>query len=84
MKQGPIPLPPTQVAEWESKWGKETGRLEMVNGAGQQITDSELNAGIGARLLTHTDPLPNPCITIRPQDLTNHPFVNIKIQYSEK
>jgi hypothetical protein len=84
LKKDPTPLPPTQVAEWETKWGKNTGRLEMVNGAGQQITDAELNAGIGARLLTHTDPLPQ-SLYYNPTSGPNEPsFVNIKIQYGEK
>ena len=84
LRKEPLPLPPTQVAEWENRWGKEVGRLEMIAGAGQQITDAELNAGIGARLLTHTDPLPQ-SLYYNPSSTSTQPtFINVKIQYGEK
>lgn len=50
-------LPPNLVAEWEERWGGTTRRLEL-SGAVTAWTDEEKQAGLGKRLLTQADPMP--------------------------
>ena len=69
-----------QVSDWEKKWGNTVGRLEMEGGAGQMITQMEHEAGIGARLLKHTDPPPQ-SIYYNPSASAADPvFININLQ----
>ena len=81
ISEKPLQLSADQVAQWEQAWGKEIGRLEMVDGAGQTWTEAEKEAGTGARLLKHEDPPPqsvyyNP--TLKESDPT---FLSINLRY---
>jgi hypothetical protein len=77
-------LSSTQVADWEHKWGKSVGRLEMQGGAGEPITPIEQEAGTGARLLKHTDPSPQ-TLYYNPEVSAHDPvFVNVNLQYTER
>lgn len=78
-----VQIASTQVSEWEQKWGKSVGRLEMQGGAGQTITSAEQEAGVGARLLKHTDPPPQ-TVYYNPSVSAADPiFVNVDLQYSD-
>ena len=73
-----------QVTEWEQKWGKSVGRMEMQGGAGEPITAIEQEAVTGARLLKHTDPAPQ-TLYYNPEVSAHDPvFVNVNLQYSER
>jgi hypothetical protein len=50
-------LAPSLVAEWEERWGSPAQRLELA-GAVASWTDEEKQAGLGTRLLTQADPMP--------------------------
>ncbi|MGH9857764.1 MAG: hypothetical protein ACRD4B_07970, partial [Acidobacteriota bacterium] len=77
-------LSSAQVTEWEQKWGKSVGRLEMQGGAGETITPIEQEAGTGARLLKHTDPPPQ-TLYYNPAVSAHDPvFVNVNLQYSAR
>ena len=77
----PLQIASAKVQEWESKWGKTIGRLEMIQGAGQSLTPAEQEAGTGSRLLKHSDPTPQ-SIYYNPELKTGDPlFVNVKLQY---
>jgi hypothetical protein len=77
-------LSSAQVTEWEQKWGKSVGRLEMQGGAGETITPIEQEAGTGARLLKHTDPQPQ-TLYYNPEVSAHDPvFVNVNLQYTER
>lgn len=59
LSTGAIKLPGELVAEWEKKWGGQTGRLELEGGKGEGWTKAEKEAGkSGARLLTHEEARP--------------------------
>ena len=77
----PLQIPAAKVQEWENKWGKTIGRLEMIQGAGQSLTPAEQEAGTGSRLLKHSDPTPQ-SIYYNPELKTGEPlFVNVNLQY---
>jgi len=77
----PLQIAGAMVTEWENKWGKTIGRLEMINGAGQSLTPAEQEAGTGSRLLRHTDPTPQ-SIYYNPDVKAGDPlFVNVNLQY---
>jgi hypothetical protein len=80
----PVKFPREQVAEWDQKWGKNVGRLEMANGAGQAWTSAEKEAGIGTRLLKHEDPPPQ-SVYYNPDAKNGDPaFINIDLQYQKQ
>jgi hypothetical protein len=55
----PLKLAPEQVAAWEKQWGAKVQRLEALREVGRPYTRAEKEAaGMGARLLTHEEPLP--------------------------
>jgi Domain of unknown function (DUF4384) len=55
----PLPLSPTQVAQWETQWGAVTETFEMSGGAGKAWTRAEQLAGANTtRQLTQDDPGP--------------------------
>ncbi|HVF56601.1 MAG TPA: DUF4384 domain-containing protein [Pyrinomonadaceae bacterium] len=54
----PLPLDDTTVREWELKWKREVGRLELVGGRGRAWTKAEQEAGGGTRELTQEESLP--------------------------
>lgn len=54
-----LKLSPDQVARWESEWGGQSERFEMVGGKGRSWTTAEQAAGAdGTRSLTQEDPGP--------------------------
>jgi hypothetical protein len=80
----PLQIAAAKVREWESKWGKTIGRLEMIQGAGQSITPAEQEAGTGSRLLKHSDPTPQ-SIYYNPELKTGDPlFVNVNLRYGPR
>jgi hypothetical protein len=55
----PLQLTPRQLEEWEKRWGAKVQRLEAVRQVGRPYTRAEKEAAtMGARLLTHEEPLP--------------------------
>lgn len=54
----PLKLSAALVADWEKKYGKKAGVLELEGGAGQAWTEAEKQAGTGSRSLGGADPLP--------------------------
>jgi hypothetical protein len=80
----PTKLSATQVAEWQHSWGKSTGRLELIEGAGKSWTAVEQQAGVGTRLLKHEDPVPQ-TVFYNPDATAEDPsFINIDLQYGKK
>jgi hypothetical protein len=80
----PLQIAATKVQEWENKWGKTIGRLEMIQGAGQSLSAAEQEAGSGSRLLKHSDPTPQ-SIYYNPELKSGDPlFVNVNLQYQTK
>ncbi|HMV49466.1 MAG TPA: hypothetical protein PLD20_14015 [Blastocatellia bacterium] len=53
-----LPLPETQVAEWEKKWGGSAEVGELEGGAGRLYTTREQAAGNRKQRLDQADPLP--------------------------
>ena len=79
-----LQIPSAQLTEWETRWGKTIGRLELVGGAGTTWTPAEQDAGTGARLLKHTDPSPQ-SVYYNPTLKSGDPiFVNVNLQYGSK
>ena len=55
----PLKLDEAQVIEWEKRWGKQTGQLELSNSVGRSWTKEEKEAGADAtRVLKAGDPVP--------------------------
>ena len=73
------------VAAWEKEWGGQSGRLEMVNGAGSQWTRAEKNAGLDrTRSLTNADPVPQ-TIYYRPGARSTNPvLVKMQLRYARR
>jgi len=71
------------LAQWEKSWGKQTGRVEMTNGAGQAWTKQEKEAGAdGTRALTDVEPAPQ-TLYYRPGVGKKDPvLVTVQLQYA--
>jgi hypothetical protein len=79
----PLKMSAEQVAQWEKSWGKNVGRLEMVDGAGKPWTQAEKEAGMGTRLLRHEDPPPQ-TVFYNPDTKQGDPaFINIDLRYQQ-
>jgi hypothetical protein len=71
------------LSSWEKSWGARTGRLEMVNGAGQPWTKQEREAGADStRSLKDDEPAPQ-TIYYRPGTDSKTPvLVKMQLQYA--
>ena len=79
-----VKLSSAQVTEWEQKWGKTIGRLEMAGGGGTTITAVEQEAGTGARLLKHTDPPPQTLYYNPNVSAADPVFINVNLKYNDQ
>jgi Domain of unknown function (DUF4384) len=66
----PTPISAKQLKEWTERWGGETDRLEMNDGAGQIRTLAEQLAAslTDARQLTREDPMPQTIYSLTPKN----------------
>jgi hypothetical protein len=71
------------LAAWEKSWGKQAGRLEMTNGAGQSWTRQERDAGAdGIRSMTEAEPAPQ-TLYYRPGVGSKDPvLITVQLQYA--
>ncbi len=53
-----LKLSDEQFSDWESMWGAEAERFELVGGLGKRWTSAEKEAGMGSRLLVQEEPMP--------------------------
>ncbi len=53
-----LKLSEAQFSDWESMWGAEAERFELVGGLGKRWTSAEKEAGMGSRLLVQEEPMP--------------------------
>lgn len=78
----PLKLSEQQVEEWEQRWGRQVGRLELSNGAGKPWTKQEREAGKNStRLLRANDPGPQ-TVFYSPEAKANDPvLIKLQLQY---
>ena len=71
------------LASWQKSWGKQTGRIEMVNGDGKPWTKQEKDAGADrTRSLKEDEPAPQ-TIYYRPGASSTVPvLVKVQLQYA--
>lgn len=75
-------LPAGLVSRWEKAWGRQTGRMELSDGAGKVWTKEERDAGASAgRLLKASAPTPQ-TLYYRPGAKSDEPLlINVQLQY---
>ncbi|MDT7687443.1 MAG: hypothetical protein QOE46_202 [Acidobacteriota bacterium] len=78
-------LSPERVARWEKAWERQTGRMELSDGAGKVWTKEEKEAGAsGARLLKASAPNPQ-TLYYRPGVKPDEPLlIKVKLQYRRR
>jgi hypothetical protein len=74
-----------QVARWESQWGGQVGRLELLGGVGRAWTKEEKDAGASAtRTLTHGAPKPQ-TLYYSPDARPDAPLlIKVRLQYRRR
>jgi hypothetical protein len=78
-------LSPERVARWEKSWGRQTGRMELGDGASKLWTKEEKEAGASpARLLQASAPNPQ-TLYYRPGIKSDEPLlINVRLQYHRR
>jgi hypothetical protein len=78
-------LSPERVARWEKSWGRQTGRMELSDGAGKLWTKEEKEAGASpARLLNASAPNPQ-TLYYRPGAKPDEPLlIKVQLQYRRR
>ncbi|HWW74940.1 MAG TPA: hypothetical protein VNZ44_06045 [Pyrinomonadaceae bacterium] len=78
-------LSPERVARWEKAWERQTGRMELSDGAGKVWTKEEKEAGASpARLLKASAPNPQ-TLYYRPGIKSDEPLlINVRLQYHRR
>ena len=66
-------LDPRQLAEWESKWGSQTTRLDADHTVGHALTVAEKAAATGVQPLTIHDPAPQTLYKVEAKE--GHPLL---------
>lgn len=70
LSDGPMPISPGQLIEWEQRWGGFAQRFEMKGGVGEVRTTPEEQAASRkrARQLTRDDPAPQTIYLVSPKN----------------
>ena len=77
-----LPVSPSQLIEWEEKWGGFSQRFELKDGVGQTRTDAEHRAASRkrARELTREDPAPQTIFVVSPRN-NDGLLLNLMLSY---
>lgn len=80
----PLPISPSQIAQWEKSWASTTERFEMVGGAGQTWTKEEQSAAASnsTRQLTRKEPPPQTIYRVATANKTAF-MVEVRLKYTQ-